>query len=148
VGLLLGETESMLDGVAAGRDGVLQSLATEHVAARLLAEAMGLVDRRLQHIQRIGRHIVDVAGRRERIGAAGEQLDPIRSALSVLAYGRAAFLSIADPVACQRIDWNVGCNSRAPDDAASRHLEARSVEATFIDGIAHLDIGIAVAVRA
>ena len=109
---------------------------------------MGLVDHRLQHVQGIGRHIVDVAGRREGIGAAGEQLDPVHAALSVLAYGRAPFLGRGDPNACERIDRNVGCDGRAPDDAASRHFEARSVEAAFIDGIAHLDIGEAIAVRA
>ena len=52
----------MLDGVAAGDDGVLLPLAAEDVAGRLLAEAMRLVDQRLQDRQRIGHLVLRLAG--------------------------------------------------------------------------------------
>ena len=58
VGLLLIEAEGVLDGVAAGDDGVLLPLAAVDVAAGLLAEAMRLVDQRLQHRHRIGQHVL------------------------------------------------------------------------------------------
>ena len=138
----------MLDGVAAGRDGVLQALAAKDMAACLLAETMGFIDQRLQDRQRIGRHIVDVAGRREGIGPTRKQLDPIDAALDVLAHRRAALFGRGDAHAGQWVHRDSGRNCGSPDDAAARHHEPRAFEAALVDGVAHLHVGVAVAMRA
>ena len=59
----------MLDGVAAGGDGVLEPLAAEVVAAGLPAESMRLVYERLQDRQRIRQDVLRLAGGGERVAA-------------------------------------------------------------------------------
>ncbi len=104
----------MLDGVAAGDDGVLLPLAAIDVAAGLVAEAMGLVDQRLQHRHRIGQNVLGLAGRAERIGAGREQLDPIGAVLDVLADRGARFFDRAHHDARQRVLRSAGGKSVAP----------------------------------
>ena len=83
----------MFDGVAACGDRILEPLASEHVASRLAAEPMRLIDQGLQYRQWIRRHVLRLAGGTERIGTAREQLDPIRTAVGVLAHRRPCLLS-------------------------------------------------------
>ena len=100
---MLGQAVAVLDGVAAGSDAVLQTLATEGVAGRLLARAMGLVHQRLQHGQRIRQDVLRFASGVEGIAAGRIELDPVHAPVDVLAHGRARFLGRANDDAGERI---------------------------------------------
>ena len=93
----------MLDGVAAGDDGVLLPFAAVDVAAGLMAEPMRFVDQRLQDRHRIGHLVLGLAGGGEGVGARREQLDPIRAVLDLLAHGGARFFDRANDGAGQWI---------------------------------------------
>ena len=74
VELRLRQAIPVLDGVAAGGDRVLQPFAAEVVAAGLVAEAMRLVNQRLQDRQRIGRHVLRLARGREGVPSGRDSL--------------------------------------------------------------------------
>ena len=118
----------MLDGVAAGDDRVALSFAAVHVAARLVAEAMRLVDERLQHGQRIGHLVLHLAVRREGIVAGGEELDPVGAVLDLLADRRAGVVHRSHDRAGQRIG-RLGGWRGAPHDTERGDLKARSFDA-------------------
>src|SRR6266567_1706769 len=61
VGLFLIQAEGVLDGVAAGDDGILLPLAAINMARGLLAEPMGLIDQRLQDRYGIGQDVFRLA---------------------------------------------------------------------------------------
>jgi hypothetical protein len=82
------------------------------------------------------------------IGAAGIELDPIDAALDVLAHRRARIVLRVHPRAHQRIRGR-GCGGCAtPGNGAARYLEPRTIDAALVDGVADVDVGVAVAVRA
>jgi hypothetical protein len=66
--------------------------------------------------------------------------------LDVLAHRRTGVLFAMHPHARERTSRGRTGGAR-PDDAAPRHLEARAIDTAFVDGLAHVDIGVAVAVR-
>src|SRR5262245_57577827 len=70
----LGQPIAVLDGVATGGDGVLQTFSAEHMATRLAAALVRLVDDRRQHVQRVGGDELHLACGAERIGPTRIQL--------------------------------------------------------------------------
>ena len=145
VELFLSQAEAVLDRVAACGDRVLLPLAAEDVARRLLVEAMGFIDQRLQHRQRIGHDVAHLARRRERIGTRRIELDPIRALADLIAHRRACLIGRRHDRGGERIVRpRIRCTG--PDDPARRHLHPRSVDQALVEGVPHIDVGIAVAV--
>src|SRR5205085_1792700 len=119
----------------------------EHMAARLAAEAMRLVDQSLQYRERIGGYVLRFACGRKGVSPAGEKLDPIHATFGVLANRRLRFLDGPHGDAGQRVCGIRGRCCGGPDNSAARDLEPRTVEAPLVDGIANIDVGISVPMR-
>ena len=137
----------MLDGVAAGKNCVFLTIPSEDMAAGLVAEPMRLVNQRLEDRHRIRGDVLRFAGRRERIGAAGKQLDPIGAALDLFLYGGARLVGRPDDLPFERV-FRCGRGRPAPADAQSRNLKSRAVDASLVDRVANLDVGVSIAMRA
>ncbi len=135
----------MFDGVAAGSNRELQTVAAERVARRLPVETMGFVDDRLQHRQRIHQHVLGLACRTKRVGTGREQLDPVDALGNLLAHGGAPFVSGANHLVVERIlralRW-----IRIPANAAAGDLKPWTLEVTHRDRVANVHIGKAVTV--
>ena len=139
----------MLDRVAAGDDGIFLAFATIDMAARLLAEAMRLVDQRLKNRKRIGDLVLNLPGRREGVRARREQFDPIGAACDLLAHRRARVFNRANHRAGQRVLRRRRVpRRRSPDDSQRRDLISGTVEAALIDRVADLDVAVSIAVGA
>ncbi len=90
------EVEGVLDGVAAGDDGVSFAVAAVNVTGRFFAEAVSLVDQRLQDGHGISGRVLNVAGGGEGVGAGGIELDPVGAMIDLVADGGAGFGNRAD----------------------------------------------------
>ena len=93
----------MLDGVAAGDDGVLLPVAAEDVASRLFTEAMRLVDHAPGGRAADTSDVLRLSRGAEGVRAGRKQLDPVRAVLDLLAYRGSAFVSGAMTAAGQRV---------------------------------------------
>ncbi len=118
------------------------------MARGLLAEPMGLIDQRLQDRHGIGQDVFRLAIGREGIGAGREELDPVRAMFDLIANRGARFLDIVNDGVRNGVHRLVRILRRSPIDAASRDLLPRSVDESCVDGVADIDIGIAIAVAA
>ncbi len=108
---------------------------------------MRLVDRRLQHRQRIRHFIFGCSIGRERVRAGRIQLDPIRSVRDLIPRGSARFLRRTYDRRGKRIFRYIRIfRLRAPHNAARRHLITRTVDAPFVDRVANGDVAVSVPV--
>ena len=149
VHLRLIETEAMLDRVAAGDDRILLTFPAVHVTAGFLPQPVRLVDERLQHRQRIRHLILILPVRRKRITSGREQLDPVGAAGDLLLHGGPRLFNRSYDGARQWIGRTRGIRRlRAPHNAERRDLVSRTVEASFVDCVANLDVAVPIAVRA
>ena len=146
VGLLLIQSKRVLDRVAAGRrsrTSILRPPAHDNAALRPSRCVSSTSACKTGH--RVGERVLVLARGGERVAARREQLDPVGAALDVLADGRARFLRRAHHRAGQWILRTVRRRG-APRDSTAGDLEPGPVESPFVDGVANLDVGVAVAV--
>src|SRR6185312_17055158 len=92
--------------------------------------------------------VLRVACRRERVRAAGKQLDPVRAPGDLIAHRLARVFGTGDDGTFERIAILRRRGITDPADAERRHLVARAVDAALVDRIADRDVAVAVAVRA
>src|SRR5262249_15407070 len=141
------QAKSMLNGVAAGDDGILQSLAAVRVATGFLAQTVGLVDRCGQYRQRISYFVQVLTCRAERVRAGWIQLDPVRVMRNLIADAGARSFGRVDDRGGQRVFRSRRIfRLRTPNDAQGRYLIAWTIEAAAVDRIPDGDVAVAVPV--